>query len=85
MDKDMYYSILVSFHIQVAKWRIDDPKVKDNWEYSLAIYDRNKGEWVNINDLKRPGEFGSLYEVKLGQVVELSEVEKILKLRPPEK
>lgn len=82
MDKDMYYSILVSFHIQVAKWRIDDPTIKDNWEYSLGIYDRNQGRWVNVNDLKRPGEFGSLHKVELCEVVELSEVEK---LRPPEK
>lgn len=71
MDKDMYYNVLVSFHIQVAKWRIDDPTIKDNWEYSLSVYDRNQGRWVNINDLKRPGEFGAIHAVELGKVIEV--------------
>ena len=71
MDKDMLYNILVTFNIQVAKWRIDDPANKDNWDYSLAIYDRNLGQWLNINDLKRPGEFGYVYNVELRPVQEV--------------
>lgn len=75
MDKEMYYNMVVSFHMQVAKWRIDDPANKDNWEYSLAIYDRNQGRWVNINDLKRPGEFSYVYDVKLNPVQEVKSPE----------
>lgn len=71
MDKEMLYGVVVSFHIQIAKWRIDDPTNKDNWEYSLGIYDRNLGQWVNINDLKRTGEFGYICEVKLVPVQEV--------------
>jgi hypothetical protein len=72
MDKEMYYNIVVSFHMQVAKWRVDDPTNKDNWEYSLEIYDRNQGRWININDLKRPGEFSYVYDVKLNPVQEVN-------------
>lgn len=68
MDESMHYNLLVSFHVQIAKWRIDDPANRDNWEWSLAVFDRNNERWVNINDLKRPGEFALLESVKLGKV-----------------
>lgn len=68
MDDSMHYNLLVSFHVQIAKWRIDDPNNRDNWEWSLSVFDRNKEVWVNINDLKRSGEFGLIESVKLGKV-----------------
>ena len=68
MDDSMHYNLLVSFHVQIAKWRVDDQTNRDKWEWSLSVFDRNKEVWVNINDLKRPGEFALIESVKLGKV-----------------
>lgn len=48
------------------KWRIDDQNDPANREWSLKVYDRNLGEWVNVKYLNRPGE-----ESFLESIVEL--------------
>jgi len=53
---NMHYNIELTFNIRVAKWRIDDPRDSANAEYSLFLFDRNKGIWVHGNDLQLPGE-----------------------------
>lgn len=61
----MHYDIDITFNVRIAKWRIDDPRVKENREWSLAVYDRNLEEWVNINELDRPGEYGMISGFKI--------------------
>jgi uncharacterized membrane protein len=62
---NMHYRLTLQFDISIAKWRIDDPRVAENAEWSLSVYDRNKGEWVNIRDLNRPGEFAHISRISL--------------------
>lgn len=59
----MHYDLELTFNVRIAKWRIDDPREQENIEWSLSVYDRNLEEWVNINDLNRPGEYGMLDEL----------------------
>lgn len=61
----MHYDLEITFNVRIAKWRIDDPRDKDNIEWSLSVYDRNLQEWVNINELNRPGEYGMLDELTI--------------------
>lgn len=53
----MHYEFEITFAVRVAKWRMDDPRIKDNHNWSLEMWDVNKGEWVNLKDLNREGEY----------------------------
>ena len=57
------YDLEITFRVQVKKWRIDDQTNKANREWSLKLYDRNKEEWVRINDLNRPGEHAGIVSI----------------------
>ena len=50
------YHLRITFDVTIAEWRIDDPSDVKNAEWSLDVYDRNLGQWVNLTDLTRPGE-----------------------------
>ena len=65
MDQDEY-DLRITYIVKIKKWRIDDQNDPANREWSLKVYDRNLGEWVNVNHLNRPGE-----EAYLESVVEL--------------
>jgi hypothetical protein len=55
MDNDLY-DLRVTFRVKLKKWRIDDQNDTNNREWSLKVYDRNLGEWVNVTEINRPGE-----------------------------
>jgi len=55
MDNDLY-DLRVTFRVKLKKWRIDDQSNTNNREWSLKVYDRNLGEWVNVKHINRPGE-----------------------------
>jgi hypothetical protein len=55
MDDDLH-DLRITFRVKVKKWRIDNQSIKENREWCLKVYDRNKEEWVSTPDLKRPGE-----------------------------
>lgn len=55
MDDDLY-DLRITFRVKLKKWRIDDQSIKENREWCLKVYDRNKEEWVSTTDIKRPGE-----------------------------
>jgi hypothetical protein len=57
------YDLEITFKVKVKKWRIDDQAISANREWSLKLYDRNKEEWVRINDLNRPGELGGIISI----------------------
>ena len=66
MAKDkMIYTLDILHRVSVAKWRIDDPHDLDNAEWSLAVYDRNLQKWINVNDLKRPGEDAQITSINV--------------------
>jgi hypothetical protein len=54
------YHIRLTFDINIAPWRIDDPNDVKNHEWSLSVFDRNLGQWVNLVDCNRPGESSRL-------------------------
>lgn len=55
-NADMEYDLRVTFRVKIKKWRIDDQSDVANREWCLKVYDRNNGQWVNTNNLTRPGE-----------------------------
>jgi hypothetical protein len=55
MDTDTY-DLRITFRVKIKKWRIDDQSDEGNWEWSTNVYDRNLKQWINIVNLKRPGE-----------------------------
>jgi len=59
------YHIRLTFDINIAEWRIDDPTNPKNAEWSLAVFDRNLGEWVNLNECTRPGESNRLVKIEV--------------------
>jgi len=59
------YHLRLTFEVHVAPWRIDDPHNIENAEWSLAVFDRNIGEWVNMNDCIRPGENSYLKNIEI--------------------
>jgi hypothetical protein len=61
----MHYNLDLTFSVRIAKWRIDDPSITENAEWSLCVFDRNLGQWVNVNDLNRPGESGMLKHISI--------------------
>jgi hypothetical protein len=50
------YHLRITFDINIAPWRIDDPTDISNHEWSLAVFDRNLGEWIPLSSCNRPGE-----------------------------
>jgi hypothetical protein len=42
-----------------------DPHNEENAEWSLAVFDRNIGEWVNMNLCTRPGEDSYLTNIEV--------------------
>jgi uncharacterized membrane protein len=59
------YHIRLTFDINIAEWRIDDPTDAKNAEWSLAVFDRNLGEWVNLNECTRPGESNRIVKIEV--------------------
>ena len=59
------YHLQLTFEVQVAPWRIDDPMDPQNAEWNLYVFDRNKGEWVPQHEWNRPNEFCKLLRVDL--------------------
>jgi hypothetical protein len=59
------YHLRITFDINIAEWRIDDPTDPANAEWSLAVYDRNIGTWVNLNNCKRPGESSRIVNIEV--------------------
>ena len=59
------YHLRLTFEVHVAPWRIDDPLKEENAEWSLAVFDRNIGQWVNMNLCLRPGEDSYLTNVEI--------------------
>ena len=55
MDNDLY-DLRVTFRVKLKRWRIDDQRDTNNREWSLNVYDRNLGEWINVKHTNRPGE-----------------------------
>jgi hypothetical protein len=56
MANDDLYDLRIVLRVKVKKWRIDDQSNEANWEWSTNVYDRNLQQWINIVNLKRPGE-----------------------------
>jgi hypothetical protein len=50
------YHLRITFDINIAEWRIDDPLDPNNAEWSLSVFDRNLGKWTPLADCTRPGE-----------------------------
>ena len=63
MDNDLY-DLRVTFRVKLKKWRIDDQSDPANREWSLKVYDRNLGEWVNVKHINRPGEAPYIEEIE---------------------
>lgn len=63
MDNDLY-DLRVTFRVKLKKWRIDDQSDLDNREWSLKVYDRNLGEWVNVKHINRPGEEAYIEDIQ---------------------
>jgi len=63
MDNDIY-DLRVTFRVKLKKWRIDDQSIVDNREWSLNVHDRNLNQWVNINELTRPGESAKIESIE---------------------
>jgi uncharacterized membrane protein len=59
------YHLRITFDVKIAEWRIDDPTDTANAEWSLAVYDRNIGEWVFLNNCKRPGEANRIVKIEV--------------------
>ena len=55
-----FYHLLLTFDVRLGNWRIDDPRIPENAEWSLSVYDRNKEEWVEVAKCNRPGEHTKL-------------------------
>ncbi len=55
MDTDTY-DLRITLRVKIKKWRIDDQSDEANREWSTEVFDRNLKEWINVTDLKRPGE-----------------------------
>lgn len=63
MANDDLYDLRIVLRVKVKKWRIDDPSNEANWEWSTNVYDRNLQQWINIVNLKRPGEDGYIESI----------------------
>lgn len=50
------YHLRITYQVSVAEWRIDDPKIPDNSDWALQVYDRNLQQWVYLSECTRPGE-----------------------------
>jgi hypothetical protein len=50
------HHLRITFDVNVAPWRIDDPTDYNNADWSLWVFDRNLGQWVPHTEWKRPGE-----------------------------
>jgi len=59
------YHLRLTFEVHVAPWRIDDPNSEENAEWSLAVFDKSIGEWVNMNLCTRPGEDSYLINIEV--------------------
>ena len=55
----------ITFDVKIAPWRIDDPNVKGNHDWSLWVYDRNLGEWIPLSDCTRPGESHKIVKIEI--------------------
>lgn len=64
-NDDMIYKLRILYEVGIAKWRIDDQTIPENREWSLFVYDRNKEEWVELNDCNRPGEYVRIKHVQV--------------------
>jgi hypothetical protein len=63
MDNDLY-DLRVTFRVKIKKWRIDDQASTENREWSLNVHDRNLNQWVNVNELTRPGESAGIESIE---------------------
>lgn len=70
MPNEQNYKLRILYEVSLAKWRIDDQTKKENQEWCLYVYDRNKAEWIPANSCNRDGEY---VRVKHIQVVENDE------------
>ena len=53
----------ILYEVNIAKWRIGDQEQIENREWCLYVYDRNKQEWVQVNNLDSPGEGATIKHV----------------------
>lgn len=59
------YHLRITFDVQVAPWRIDDPTDNNNADWSLWVFDRNKGEWVPHSEWNRPNERCEIVKIEV--------------------
>jgi hypothetical protein len=59
------YHLRITFDINVAPWRIDDPNDISNHEWSLSVFDRNLGEWIPLSSCTRPGESHRIAKIEV--------------------
>ena len=59
------YHLRITFDVQVAPWRIDDPKELQNANWSLWVLDMSKKEWVPQSEWTRPGEFCKISKIEV--------------------
>jgi len=59
------YHIRLTFDVNIAPWRIDDPNEVNNHEWSLSVYDRNLGEWIPLSSCTRPGESHRIAKIEV--------------------
>lgn len=64
MNDDLY-SLRITYKVQIKKWRVDDQSDIKNREWSLNVYDRNKGSWVATAKLDRPGEQAIIESIEI--------------------
>jgi hypothetical protein len=59
------YHIRLTFDVNIAEWRIDDPNDVTNHEWSLSVFDRNLGEWIPLSECNRPGESHRIAKIEV--------------------
>ena len=50
------YHLRITYQVSLAEWRIDDPRIPENSNWALQVYDRNLQQWVYLSECTRPGE-----------------------------
>lgn len=59
------HHLRITFDVKIAPWRIDDPTDYKNADWSLWVFDRNLGQWMPLNECKRPGEEYSITKIEV--------------------
>lgn len=59
------YHLRITYQVSLAEWRIDDPRIPENSNWALQVYDRNLQQWVYLSECTRPGESVLIEEIEV--------------------